>query len=397
MAKGMRSWVGVAARGVAVVVVLIALLAFERSARAQDYADAGTFAVDTSTADAGGTPVDVVVPEGAGPFPLIIASHGFSATNAQQLGWAQHFATWGFVVVAPSFPNSLSPDETVDSNIIEQLVSVYSSAATVSPAQGKVDATRIGLEGHSAGGLASTLAAKVIAPGALVLFDPVDDADAGQTAYATLCSPTLDVFADPSSCNNNEEWSTFATNTTAPLAMFRVVGSTHCDGENADRGALCGALCGGDASPTRQAVYARYATAFFLAKLNGDPTAAAALAETALAADTTISSAAVQSGTAGCVRLAVDGGVIETEDGSTPIGDPDPKPNPSPTASPTATSPTSSTPPPTNGASSSGTSEPASSSGCGCTLAGVSTTGSPFALVAAALVLARRRRRHARG
>ncbi len=381
----------------AVVMVLTTLLVLEGRARAQDYADAGAFAVDTSTADAGGAPVELVVPQGTGPFPLIIASHGWSATNAQQLGWAQHFASWGFVVVSPSFPNTFSPDANVDSAIIEALVTTYASAATDSPARGKVDATRIGLEGHSAGGLASTLAATVVAPGAMVLFDPVDSADAGRSAYATACTPMLGIFADPSSCNDQEEWSTFATDTTAPLVMFHVVGSSHCDGENADRGAACGIVCGGNADPTRQAVYARYATAFFLAKLKGDGNAAALLVDTALASDPAITSAAVQAGNGCATVVEPDGGVITVTDGSTPIANPSPTPTSTPTASPTSTSPPTSTPPANGSSPSTTTSEPSSTSGCGCTLAGASTNGSPFALGFAALALAHRRRRQARG
>src|SRR5262249_28304336 len=156
---------------------------------------------------------------------------------------------------------------------VQDLVTLYANPATVSPAQGKIDGTRVGLEGHSAGGLATALASAALHPGATVLFDPVDNGGLGQTAMGKIDTPLVEVFADPSSCNSSSGWSAFKSTSTGPTVLFNVVGSTHCDGENADRGVLCGLVCGGAADPTRQARYAHYATAALLAFLNDDATA----------------------------------------------------------------------------------------------------------------------------
>ena len=144
-------------------------------------------------ADAGGASGGkLVVPTGAGPYPLLVTSHGFSAAADNQVGWAEHFASYGFVVVVPTFPNTLSPDANVDADAIRALVAIYSNPASLSPAKGKVDGARIGLEGHSAGGLATTIAATKLAPGATVLFDPVDDSAAhGKAALPSMCTPLL--------------------------------------------------------------------------------------------------------------------------------------------------------------------------------------------------------------
>src|SRR5262249_54801247 len=149
-----------------------------------------------------------------------------------QVGWAKHFASWGFVVVAPSFPNPFSPDAKVDAGIIAALVAMYAAPPAGSPAFGKVDGARIGLEGHSAGGLASALAAGDVKAGALVLFDPVDSGDAGKAALATLCTPILGIFAGASSCNDDAGWSAFREASAGPATVLDVVGATHCDGEN---------------------------------------------------------------------------------------------------------------------------------------------------------------------
>ena len=276
--------------GAVVAVCAVATTCLERDARA-DYSDPGPLTTTTSALapDAGGAPSgDLVVPDGPGPYPLIVASHGWSAAAEQQLGWAQHFASYGFVVAVPSFPDTIMPNAETDQGIIRGLLAYYGDPATASPAQGKVDRSRVGLEGHSAGGLATTIASAAVKPRATVLFDPVDANDAGAAAYATICSPVLGIFANPSSCNNDSEWSSFKTTSLGPQILFSVVGSTHCDGENTPR-SLCGGVCGGAADAQRQLEYARYATAFFLAELTGDGNARAALSQSALAADTKIS------------------------------------------------------------------------------------------------------------
>ena len=391
---------------------LLVLLAMgERPAKAAtDYADAGAYTVTTTALDAsvgGAVAVDLVVPDAPGPFPLLVASHGWSASDAQQVGWAQHFASWGFVVAVPSFPNPLTPDANVDQGIIKSLVTLCTDPTSDTPARGKVDATHIGLEGHSAGGLASVLAASALDPGALVLFDPVDANDAGKAAYSTLCVPTLSLFADPSSCNNQSEWSTFAQLTTSPSQSFHVVGSTHCDGENVDRGALCGLVCGGAASPARQASYARYATAFFLAHLKGDSAAAAVVTSSAIAGDPALADAQALPGS--CVADGGPGGGGGGGGGLAPSdaggGDASLGASPVPGTGSSGGSFGAG-----DGGDSTGGSEGASngglgssaggsSTGCGCSLVGAESAGGPAVLLAALAMLARRRRegRQARG
>jgi hypothetical protein len=278
-------------------------------ARATDYSAAGPLTVTRSnlgSTEGGSIGGYVVVPDGAGPYPLIVASHGWSADADQQVGWGKQFASWGFVVVAPSFPSTLTPDDQTDATIIETLAKSYADPTYTSAAQGKVEPGRLGLEGHSAGGLATTLASAAIHPQATVLFDPVDSNSDGQKALATLCNPLLGAFANPSSCNDNEAWWPYAGSSPGTQVLFHVVDSTHCDGENASR-SLCGAVCGGVADTTRQAEYARYATAFFLAELAGDTAAAASLDLGALSADTAITSVSVRA-TSTCTSAPIDAG-----------------------------------------------------------------------------------------
>jgi dienelactone hydrolase len=105
---------------------------------------------------------DVYVPEGNGPFPLIVHSHGASGHPrkfTELLGaWARH----GYVVVAPAFPltNDRSGGPTVVTDFVQQpadvafvLEQVLALAAEDGNVlSGRVDTERIGASGLSLGG-----------------------------------------------------------------------------------------------------------------------------------------------------------------------------------------------------------------------------------------------------
>jgi dienelactone hydrolase len=317
------------------------------------------------------TTAKIAAPDAGGPYPLVVASHGFSASGDNQLGWAKHFASWGFVVVVPTFPNSFSPDTATNAGIIESLV--MQLEGPLAAAQGVAPGV-YGVEGHSAGGLATAVAALKLAPAATVLFDPVDKNADGKNAYAKLCSPVLAIFAGASSCNNNAEWRGFETSTTSSLLAFDVKGSTHCDGEN-DARALCGGFCGGAASADRQAVYAHYATAFLLSHLTNDPAATAALADATVDADPAIDG--IHHAVATCSAPIADAGTTDAStDGSAP--------RPGGPGEPPADAAPPSTTPPADGASPS--SGPAAASGCGCRT--TRAASSPLTLAVLALPFA---------
>ncbi len=369
-----------------------------------DYSAKGSVATTTTNLSAGfggATGGKLVVPNAPGTYPLIVASHGFSATADNQVGWAELFASYGFVVVAPTFPGGFSPDHVKNGQIIKTLVTDLATADT--PAKGKIDKTKIGLEGHSAGGLATTLAAAEVVPAATVLFDPVDNGSLGKTAYAKLCGPVLDFFAGPSSCNNSGGWFDFRTTAKGPTTSFRVKGSTHCDGENAPR-SLCGLTCGGAADATRQKVYGRYATAFFLANLKGDSAAAATLTNTVLSADTEIGEVSIGGGPS-CTPTGGDAGVsdtgvpptdtgIPTGDTGTPTTDTG-TPTTTDSGAPTSDSGTSPSGDGGSGGDAGSVDGTTDAGGCSCTSPGTSTSTQGLLALGvglAALVLGRARR-----
>jgi dienelactone hydrolase len=371
----------------ATVGVLLVLAPARPALADRAFSQKGPLSVEVKMLEGSVGSTELVVPTSGGPYPLIVASHGWAGSGENQVGWARHFASYGFVVAVPSFPTPFSPNHSANATRIGTLVTDLTGplAATHGVMPGAV-----GLEGHSAGGLATSLAAAAIAPQATVLFDPVDRDDLGKTALASVCSPILALFAQPGSCNAQAGWKAFATAAKGEVLGFDVVGSTHCDGENAPR-PLCGGFCGGGASPNRQDVYAHYATAFFLARLKGQADAGAALAGSALSGDEAIAN--VVSKADACQESPGDGGASSGgssgSSGSSGSGAPSTEPSE----------------PPGEAVETAGDADPsASEGGCGCRVLGADSrsSGMPggaagLGLGLAALAAVRRRKAHARG
>lgn len=101
---------------------------------------------------------------GSGPYPLIVFAHGLGATPAQYGDLLSTWAAAGYVVAAPAFPlsNQTSPggadagdvaNQSGDvSAVITHAISLSSSAEGRFLA-GMVDGDRIGIVGHSNGGI----------------------------------------------------------------------------------------------------------------------------------------------------------------------------------------------------------------------------------------------------
>ncbi|MBC8292498.1 MAG: hypothetical protein H8E45_04950 [Proteobacteria bacterium] len=116
-----------------------------------------------------------------GSFPLLVFSHGFAGTRNQSIYLVTHLASHGYVVASPDHHGNTLPDllngvvdfdsavnRPVDiSFLLDELL-----AANATPGdflEGAIDATRIGMSGHSFGGY-TTLA---IAGGAFFYDEPL--------------------------------------------------------------------------------------------------------------------------------------------------------------------------------------------------------------------------------
>lgn len=125
-------------------------------------------------------PVQVTYPDGAGPFPVIVYSHGAGGSGQTGRVLARFWATHGFVVLAPSHADSVkgrdptlesvretAADTAVDPKAWENRVRDVSFVIAASAAvearvpelKGRLDDARIGVAGHSYGAFTAELLA----------------------------------------------------------------------------------------------------------------------------------------------------------------------------------------------------------------------------------------------
>ncbi len=102
-----------------------------------------------------------------GPYPLIVFSHGFSASKTTGAYLAEHLTSLGYVVVAVNYPltNWNAPGGPVAVDVANQpadvsfLIDTLNAQGTTAGhvLQGMIDASRIGVAGISLGGLTTEL------------------------------------------------------------------------------------------------------------------------------------------------------------------------------------------------------------------------------------------------
>ncbi len=195
-----------------------------------DYREPGRFAVVESTERFGGASCDMTydryLPEGAQPDVLVVLAHGFSRSRGDVADHGRHLASWGLAVVAPDLCTSDVWNIDHDNNG-DDLAALGDALSRGAP---------VVYVGHSAGGLATYLAAarSDAAIGQLGL-DLVDSGDLARDA-APLAVPSFGLFGEPDACN--------AVGNGLPgyADAARITGADHCDFE-APTDALCTTFC----------------------------------------------------------------------------------------------------------------------------------------------------------
>ncbi len=175
---------------------------------------------------AGVSDVDVYWPESAAQAPMVIIVHGFLRDRHNMSGWGQHLAKEGFVAVVPDLPTQ--SDHARNGRFISELQTYFGSGDSWSK---RIDPSRVGLLGFSAGGMSSLLAA---AESPQVKFwvglDPVDMNGLGASAARKLGSRAVVITAEPSACNADGN----ARNIMAALPQaeqITIAGAVHVDAE----------------------------------------------------------------------------------------------------------------------------------------------------------------------
>jgi len=149
------------------------------------------------TLPAGRAHVDVYWPDSTAPAPLVIVAHGFSQRRRNMSGWGQHLAQEGFVAAVPNLP--AWSDHARNGRFLSDLRAYLCANESW---QERIDPTRLGLMGFSAGGLSSVLSAAAHPDLAIwVGLDPVDLGGSGAKVAPLVQCRAVVLTADPSACN----------------------------------------------------------------------------------------------------------------------------------------------------------------------------------------------------
>ena len=107
----------------------------------------------------------IAYPDGAGPFPLVVYSHGFNCYRESYSGLTDHWASHGYVVVLPEHPDCPTAEARMTPEDIRNLLYIRISdmgrvlEALFAPDQeipgltGRIDYERKAVAGHSFGGM----------------------------------------------------------------------------------------------------------------------------------------------------------------------------------------------------------------------------------------------------
>ncbi|MEM6294600.1 MAG: hypothetical protein AAGA54_25220 [Myxococcota bacterium] len=126
-------------------------------------------------------PLTLYIPQGEGPYPVVVFHHGFQLGPADYASYGQHLASWGYIVVMPQMPGSiLSPTTHVTlRGYVQDIVDWAQGGGNIEggPLDGRADPETLALAGHSLGGKISFLTASADARvDAVFGIDPVDTA-----------------------------------------------------------------------------------------------------------------------------------------------------------------------------------------------------------------------------
>ncbi len=107
----------------------------------------------------------IAFPDGEGPFPLVVYSHGFNCYRDSYSGLTDHWASHGYVVVLPEHPDcptsqaKLSPEDVRNllyiriSDVARVLDALFAPGQEIPGLTGRIDYQRKAIAGHSFGGM----------------------------------------------------------------------------------------------------------------------------------------------------------------------------------------------------------------------------------------------------
>jgi len=216
---------------------------------------------------AGDSKVDLFWPNRPAPAPLVIVAHGFSRHRRNMSGWGGYLAAEGFVVAVPDLPTW--SDHARNARFLSEL-RAYLCAGEVW--KGRIDPSRVGLMGFSAGGLSSLLSAAE-SPGLAIWIglDPVDRNGMGAKAAPRVPCRAVVLTAEPSPCNDRGN-ARGIIDALPRCEHIGIAGAVHVDAEW-PTGGLAEVVCGRSTEEKREEFHRRAAAALLeaLAKPDAGP------------------------------------------------------------------------------------------------------------------------------
>lgn len=150
-----------------------------------------------------------------GPFPVIVFVHGTASFRHQSLSLVTHWASRGFVVVAANHPGLLlgdmlamacggnPPAQNLSGDLDKLFAAIAAPAGELAFLAGHIDATRVAVTGHSAGGNAAAQAST--RPGVKVVIPMASVRSASpspELGSSLFFAGTLDSIASPGQVKN---------------------------------------------------------------------------------------------------------------------------------------------------------------------------------------------------
>ncbi len=194
-------------------------------------ADSTTFTAQVFyPATAGGT--NQPFAPGAAPAPAVSFGHGFFQPVSRYASTLRHLAGHGYIVIASESEGSLFPSHARFASDLSRCLTFLEqqNSASGSWLEGRVDAARFGLSGHSMGGGCAILAAAADARvKALAPLAPAETNPSAIAASPALTMPTIFIVGDadtivPTATNGRRMYD--ATDSPRQLASIR--GGSHC-------------------------------------------------------------------------------------------------------------------------------------------------------------------------
>ena len=213
-----------------------------------DPASSGLMTFTVVETIAGGLDSTIYLPDGDGPFPVVVFTHGFQLSPIDYVSYGEHLASWGYVAVLPQFPGNIlsSPTHAELSDSVTDVLDWIESDPTA--LGGIADSSALALAGHSLGGkIALLVAAQDERPDAVFAIDPVDSGPptGGNAVDYPSVAPELMGYIDapillvgeiqnsfgsgftPACAPAGENFQSYYASATGPAMQLEVVGASH--------------------------------------------------------------------------------------------------------------------------------------------------------------------------